>query len=135
MTIVESLKSIVKPAIKLPAGFVHNADFDAALLAEALGEVPDFVYARNGHRYIYFENMNIRAFELARAMGFEPFMHKSHKYTPAKIIYRAHVGRDTPITARRVANKLHLSGMDIIGAYDANPQYIKYIENYKIKTK
>lgn len=135
MTIKECLKSIIKPEIKLPNNFRHNADFDAALLVDIFDLVPEVVRARNGQPYVYFEQMDAKSFEIVRAMGFEPRMHKSHKYVPAQIIFRAHIGHGVSSSARQIANRLHKMDKFNITKYTEDPNYRKYIENYKAKTK
>ena len=135
MTLVDYVKYSLKPVSDKPNNYARNASYDAALLVDTIGYVPDVVRARNGHSYVYFEYLDAEAFYLVRKMGFKPFLHKSHRYFPATFIFRARIDQDMPRVTRDVANKIMGISINEVARYTENPEYLKYISKYNIKTK
>lgn len=133
MTIIEHMKNIFNPSVKMPNGFVRNPEFDAVFLVESCGYVPEIVHARNGRTYVYFMNDSRDLISLARKMGFQPCPHKSHKYFPAKIIRRARISKDMPRETLDVVNNLITINNDGIKTDRTSLDYLKYIMNYKTK--
>ena len=135
MRFVEHVKNVFSAIGAETQYFVHNATFDAVLLADVLGEVPEVVRASNGRAYIYFENMNTKGMVLARQMGFAPRLHRSHRYFPVKYIYRVRVtGAKTP-RIQDLANEISTMDKKDIAKYKSDVAYKRYVANYKIKTK
>ena len=132
MTFEEFLRILfVRPA-RLPQGFKHNPHYDAALLSDTMNQVPEVVRASNHQPYVYFEkNVTADVIALARAMGFKPHLHRSHKYFPPKCVFRARVRKKTS----KVATELYNMDGQGVNECKNNPEYNQYIANYKLKTR
>lgn len=135
MNIFEHIHNILKPSVQLPRGFVRNPDFDAVLLAESFGVVPEIVRARDGYNYIYFPKVSADGFDMLRKMGFEPRLHKSHRYVPARFVYRARISNDMPHDAFLVVKSLRdIYNRELLSCV-WNPKYKEYVEKYKMNQK
>ena len=135
MKIVECIKNIFDKSGKLPAGFERNPEFDAVFLTESFGYIPEVVRARNGFKYVYFASLEPDLIDLARKMGFRPHFHRTHRYVPARCIYRARISGSMPKETLAVVNNLMAAYDNGIMTYRENPEYQKYVANYKTKTK
>ena len=141
MTFTERMKNIFT-SNQLPRGFVHNPEYDMVLLYETFGRLPAIVDAKNGRRYIYFEDASREDLSIVRKMGFKPHRHKSKRYNPAKVIYRAPISILMELSAWVVVNKMQMTtkinkynfphGVEITTSSES---YRQYIENYKNKSK
>ncbi len=135
MKIIEYMKNIFSPYTKLPRDFVRNPEFDAVYLVDSLGYVPEVVHAKDGKTYLYFTNVNGETIRLVRKMGFRLQLHKSHKYMPARYVFRAHIKHDMPREVLDIVNKFTTVYHNGMLAYKLNPEYMKYIANYNMKMK
>ena len=142
MKFIERVNNIFNPSSVKPGGFEHNSKFDMFLLMDVAHCIPELVSASDGHSYVYFETMDADALLLARQMGFNPRMHKSQKYLPAKNIYRARVSKYMPVSAHNVVRelsnryKLGMYGIEQdISDMKAQREYIEYIAQYKLATR
>ena len=135
MKILEHIENIFSPSGKLPEGFVRNPDFYAMYLVESFGYVPEVIHASDGATYVYFDNVNPLLMSLLRRMGFRPHLHKSHKYTPHKFIYRSLVNKNTPRETLSVVNSLIKMSTDGYKVDTISPEYIRYVANYNLKTR
>ena len=141
MKVIERIKNIFEPNT-LPRGFVHDAEFDKVFLFQTFGRIPSIVMARNGRKYMYFEDMSPEKLKIVRKMGFRPRRHKSKRYSPAKVIYRAPISIMMRLSARNVTNKIELeyrsSKYNIpqeVEVFKQNEKYLEYISAYVPKTK
>jgi hypothetical protein len=135
MKIIDCIKNIYVPAFCMPRGFVHNSIYDAILLKDSFNkEKPEFVRARDGKSYVYFERIDDDLITMVRKMGLNPCSHKSSKYFPAKKIYRVHISRKLPSEALNIIHNLRMMSDKFVEECKEKPEYIKYIENYQ-KTK
>ena len=140
MKIIERMQNIfVKKSGSALPSFSRNADFDTILLFHTFGVVPEVVRARDGLMYVYFEITDEDKINVVRAMGFNPRLHKSQKYFPARKIYRALVSPDMPKDVKNVVNKLVVVNkggiwdfLDEVNGNESNAEYQKYIANYKL---
>ena len=143
MKIIEHMQNIfVKKSKPVVPSFPRNASFDTVLLFHTFGVVPEVVRARDGLMYIYFEITDENKINIVRAMGFNPRLHKSQKYFPARKIYRALVSSDMPKDVRNVVNKLVIVSkggiwefLDEVNKSEASEEYQKYIANYKLSSQ
>ena len=135
MRFVEHIQGYFKRMGVSPSYFLRDTTFDAVFLADTLGAIPDIVRARNGRSYLYFEEMTVSAIVLARQMGFNPRLHRSHKYFPAKYVYRAQVSGPRSKKLQEIANEFKTMDMKNIKKYKIDPAYLRYIANYKTKMK
>ena len=131
MKLVDYIKNVFVVPGKLPDGFVRNPKFDAVLLFESFDAVPAMVRANNGLSYLYFDTIDPRKISLIRKMGFVPHLHKSHKYIPAKYIYRARVSMNMPKIAMDIANEVIKMSNEDFMACQSSPEYADYIAKYK----
>ena len=129
MTISEHFDCLLKQTAKLPNSFVHDYKYDTVLLIDMFELVPEVVRARTGRTYIYFENMNPEKLMMVRQMGFEPHLHKSHKYFPPKYIYRARIYQNMSRNALNIANKISSTTMKEIDECKINQQYMQYMKH------
>ena len=142
MTIIEHMKNIFAPVGNMPHDFVRNPEYDLVFMHNIFERLPELIRARNGRTYIYFDTDDAGLLEVVRKMGFKPRMHRSHKYLPAKIIYRAPISRDMPKSAKDIVSLLlKLNGENFyvflqnIESYKSIDAYNKYIAEYKLKLK
>ncbi len=141
MTIIERIKNIFLgaaprvPVATMPVGFVRNTDFDAVLLAEVYGDLPEIIRASDGKAYVYFEKITDEQLTIVRQMGFEPVLHKSHKYIPARDVYRVRVHHDMPSYALKTVTKAAALSYGDVDKQKMNPEYLRYIANYNVKSK
>ncbi len=142
MKIIERMKNIFAKPKMLPENFLRDPEYDIVFWYDTFGSAPDIVKARNGRRYVYFENVDPEKLDIARKMGFRLHSHKSHKYKPAKRIYRALITRDLSDDALtflwRMKGMLSLSSLDLpteSNKHKNDPKYLKYIAVYKSNQK
>lgn len=135
MIIVEHIKNVLCSSKKMPAGFQHNPKFDAVLFTQTFHHVPIFIRARDGWLYLYFEHLDTEKFSLIRKMGFTPRLHKSHKYHPAKMVYRVRVCKKLSQNARDTVREMQTVRGTSVKECASNPEYLNYVANYRIKTK
>ena len=124
----------------MPRGFVHDGEYDFVFLFQILGRLPSVVEASNGRKYLYFEDMDADKLKIVRKMGFRPHRHKSKRYKPAKVIYRAPISMLMQQSAWTVASKIELErynneynfprGVDVL---QSNKKYLEYIKAYNSK--
>lgn len=141
MKFSERVKNIFEPN-SLPHGFVHNPEFDKVFLYQTFGRVPAIVWARNGRKYMYFEDMTADKLKIVRKMGFRPHRHKSKRYNPAKVIYRAPISILMQQSAWHVVTKIELDNTSnvfgiakSVDTFKQNEQYLQYISAYVPKTR
>ena len=144
MTITERIKNIfILPRIRGGA-FEHNPLFDTMFLLDTCEFSPELVRARDGRSYIYFESMSCDEINLVRKMGLNPRLHKSHKYTPPKYVYRIRISGNMPKSARDIINKLretYDSDTKVftiswdINEMKSRQDYNDYVSQYKLKVK
>jgi len=130
MKILEYVGYVLKPVNKMPRDIARNFDYDAALIQDLCGCIPDVLRARNGNFYVYFEDMDMDKFAVLRQMGFDVRLHKSHRYYPRKFIYRARINKKNS----KIAGALSSARFKDIVAVWESPAYKQYVANYK-KTK
>ena len=138
MKLIERVKDIFQSSYKMSDGFVHNSDFDSVVLRDWIKVDPLIRNGRDGHLYIYFEQLNADEKQLLRKMGFNIKLHRSLMYYPPKFVYRARISRDLKPCAKEVVHNLLNRNAVIANNYEkykSQTEYAKYIENYKIKTK
>ena len=133
MNIVEFMKVVFTPATKLSQGVERDFFYDAVFLSDMAKQIPEVLRAKNGGSYIYFEKITPGAIALARAMGFNPHLHKSYRYFPPRYVYRARVSRALPKSALRVVNELSTLDPKDFEECKKKADYMKYIANYKIR--
>ena len=135
MTFKEFMKISFAPTMELPGWVDHNSFYDAVLLSDTMKLVPDVVRSPDGRCYIYFEKMTPSVNSLARAMGFKPCLHKSHRYFPPKYVYRAHISRAMSKSALQIADEISTMSAHDVEVCKKNPEYAKYISYYRQKTR
>ena len=139
MKIIERMKNIFEPN-SLPRGFVHNPDFDKIFLFQTFGRFPAIVLASNGRKYMYFEDMTLEKMKIVRKMGFHPHRHKSKRYNPAKVIYRAPISMWMQQSAWHIVTKIELEIYSNEYSYprgiegiQRGEKYLEYIKAYNSK--
>lgn len=137
MKIIERMKNVFTKPEPLPDGFMRNAEYDVVLLYDLFGRMPEIVRAKNGKKYFYFDDMDDEKLAIVRKMGFQPRLHKSHKYHPAKYIYRAPIMFDLTNEALAVAGKIKKYYFVTLmwNNIKQDPAYQKYIAVYKSHQK
>ena len=143
MKIIERMKNIFAKPEQLPDGFVRNAEYDVVLLYDLFGRMPEIVRAKNGKKYFYFDDMDDEKLAILRKMGFNPRLHKSHMYHPAKYIYRAPIMFDLTNEALAVAGKIKAQKYYSVTSsfplmwnnIKQDPAYQKYVAVYKSHQK
>ena len=141
MKIIERMKNIFE-SNGLPRDFVHNGEYDMVFLFQTFGRIPSIVKARNGRKYMYFEDMTPEKLKIIRKMGFRPHRHQSRRYTPAKVIYRAPISIMMQQSAWNVVTRIELDyNINEYGipksleTFQNNKRYQEYTQAYKTKQK
>lgn len=138
--IIETVKNIFNTTKELESWYVRKPLFDAKLIEESYGR-PEYVSARNGKRYLYFNYYANMDFSMMRQMGLKPHLHYSRYHFPPCLVCRV------PVVTRHMSDDANavIKGLKDIArnakteADDNKEEYNKYIEKYKsaffVKTK
>ena len=135
MTFEEFMKISFAPTMELPGWVDHDSFYDAVLLSDTMKLVPDVIRSPDGRCYIYFEKMTPDTMALARAFGLKPRLHRSRRYFPPKVVYRARISRDMSKSALQIADEISTMSAHDVETCKTNPEYAKYISYYRQKNR
>ena len=88
--IIQTIRNIFNISKELPSRYLRNPQMDAQLLTENYG-TPEYVHARNGKRYLYFDYKPGMDFTMMRQMGLNPKLHYSKYRIPSYLVCRVPV--------------------------------------------
>lgn len=138
--IIKKIKNIFNVSKELPDSWNRNPQMDARLIVEKYG-APEYVFARDGNRYLYFDYTANMDFTLMRQMGLKPKLHYSKYHFPADWVCRVpvaggHMSRSALAVISELKNMVHDNGSAMEASCE---EYEKYINRYKsaffVKTK
>ena len=136
---IETVKNILNISKELPRSCFRNARMDAQLLVESYG-VPEYVHARNGKRYLYFDYKSGMDFTLMRQMGLKPKLHYSKYRFPGEWVCRIPVDGNMSKNAMNVIAELKdMAKITSVKINNLGQEYEQYKTRYKsaffVKTK
>ena len=129
--IINKIKNVLNFGKELPSWYSRNPQMDARLLKEKYG-TPEYVFARDGNRYLYFDYVANMDFTLMRQMGLKPKLHYSKYRFPGEWVCRVPVSGEVSQSALAVIaelkNMAENNGSEI---NESREEYEKYISRYK----
>ena len=128
----EIIKNVLDTSKELPQWANRDASMDAKLIIDSYGK-PDYVCARDGKWYLYFEYSSNMRFTMMRQMGMKPQLHYSRYYFPARLACRIPVdGSKLSENAVPVVSALvNVAQNKKPEAIEVKDGYNKYISRYK----